>query len=76
MVVSGQRFAAHHDGVAGAALFSLENEADAVVRHGGFDAIRFVAHDGVDILDGHHLPRGIDHVLKQRLAADLVQHFR
>src|SRR5882724_12233573 len=60
--------------MARAALFSLKNKSDAAVCDGVLHALRFMADDGKDVLRGDDLFRRINHVLQQRLAANLVKH--
>ena len=62
--------------MAGAALFSLQDEIYASRREGGADAIGFVADDGEHIARGNDLRGGGDDMRQQGLASDLMQHFR
>ena len=67
--------AADHDGVAGALLFGLLDEADAGGGHGLAHLIGLVPDHGEDSLRRGEFERGIDDVLEQSLSAGLVQHF-
>ena len=62
--------------MAGAALFSLQDEIHAGRRERGADAIGFVADDGEHIARGNDLRGGGDDMRQQGLASDLMQHFR
>ena len=74
MVIAREGFAAHHDGVAGSALFRLENKSDSVVGHRFLHALGLVADDDVDIARGDDLQGRIQHMLQEGLAADLMQN--
>jgi len=75
VVVVGECVAGHHEGVAGTSLFRLENELDAGGGDGLLYAVSFVADDGVNVAGGNKVPGGVDDVLQEGLAADLVQDF-
>ncbi len=65
----------HLEGVTGAALFFLEDEADAGFFDGGADTVGFVADDAVDVVgrdDGFGCG---DDVEEEGTAADLVEDF-
>ena len=75
MLVLGECIAAHHEGVAGTALFGLENESDAVVRNRFLHTLSCMADDGVDVFCRDDFFRGVDHVLQKGLTANLVEYF-
>ena len=76
VIVGGERGLRDHQSVAGAALFGLQDEIHAGRRERGADAIGFVADDGEHIARGNDLRGGGDDMRQQRLASDLMQHFR
>jgi len=65
----------HLEGVAGAALLFLEDEADTGLFDGGADAVGFVADDAVDVVGRDDGFGGGDDVKKECSAADLVEDF-
>ena len=65
----------HLEGVAGAALDFLEDEADAGLLDGGADAVGFVADDAVDVVGRNDGLGGGDDVEEEGAAADLVEDF-
>ena len=60
------------DGVAGAELVLLEDEADAGFGDGGFNLLCLVADDDVDVFRADDFGRGGDDVAEQRTASDGV----
>ena len=65
----------HLEGMAGAALFFLEDEADASLLDGGADTIGFVADDAVDVVWGDYGFGCGDDVEEEGASADLVEDF-
>ena len=65
----------HLEGVAGAALLFLEDEADAGFFDGGADAVGFVADDAVDVVGRDDGLCCGDDVEEEGSAADLVENF-
>ncbi len=64
----------HLHGVAGAALFGLEDELDSGVSDGGADSVGFVADDAEDVVGRHDgFCRG-DDVEEESAAANLVEN--
>ena len=74
VLVAGDGLAGALDGVAGAALLCLFNEANARGGHRGLHPLRLVANDDENPARLHDAAGGGDDVRQQRLAADLVQH--
>jgi len=73
--VEGEVGLEHLQGVAGAALFGLQDEADAGGFDGGFYAVRLVADDAVDVVGRDDGGGRGDDVREQGAAADLVEDF-
>ena len=73
--VEGEEGLEHLHGVAGAALFGLEDELDAGVLDCGFYAVGLVADDAEDVVGGDDLLCGGDDVEEEGAAADLVEDF-
>ena len=76
VIVRRQGGLRHHQGVACAALFSLQDEIYAARRERGADAIGFMADDGEHIARGNDLRGGGDDMRQQRFSSNLMQHFR
>jgi len=74
VVIGGEGRLRDHQGVACAALRSLQDEIDASVGDGGADTIGFVADDGEDIVRRDYARGGRNDMSQQRLAADFMQH--
>ena len=74
VVVLGERVLADHDGVSGAALLFLDDEAAAGVGHRLANAIGLEADDGVDVLGGNDLGSSLNDPAQERFAADFVEH--
>ena len=74
VLVAGDGFACALDGVAGAALLCLLDEADARCGHCCLHPLCLVTDHGIDVARSHNLAGGGNHVGQQRLAANLVQH--
>ena len=65
----------HLEGVAGASLLFLEDEADSGFLDSGADAVGFVADDAVDVVGWNDGFGGGDNVEEECSAADLVEDF-
>ena len=74
ILVRSHLFASAHNGVSGAALFSLQDKLHAHGRNGSTHIFRLMADDDIDVLGGNDLLRGLDYVRQQRLAAYFMQH--
>ena len=74
VVVLGERGLADHDGVSGAPLLFLEDEAATDVGSCGANAVGLESNDGVDVRDGNDLGGGLDDPAQERFAADFVEH--
>ncbi len=67
--------ASAHDGVTRAALLRLQDKLHAKLFYGSTHVIRLMADDHVNVTGRHDLPRCLDHMSQQWLAANLMQHF-
>ena len=74
VIVGGQRFAALHQGVSGAALLALFDEPGAERGDLGADALGLMADDAEDIGGRDDLAGGADDMAEQWASGDLVQH--
>src|ERR1041385_209256 len=74
VAVSGNVLTGAHDGMAGAALFGLQNKLYAHGRDRGAYAFRLMADDHVNMFSRDNLLRRLDHMRQQRLAANLMQY--
>jgi hypothetical protein len=74
VLVAGDGLSGALDGVAGAVLLFLIDEANAGGGHRRLDQLGLVADHGVDVGRGHDLAGSGNHVAQQGLAADLVQN--
>jgi hypothetical protein len=75
IATAGDRFARHHQRVSGAPLFGLQHEVHARARNRLTHALRLVADDHENVLGGHDLFRGRNHVRQDRLPANFMQNF-
>ena len=61
------------EGVAGSALFGLEDKLNAGERDGCTYTVSLMADDAINVLGWHYRLRGVDYMQQQGLAADLMQ---
>ena len=73
-VVGGERLATLHQGVSGAKLLALLDEADVVAGNRLAHALGLMPNDAVDITGVDDGRGGADHVSEQRQTANRVQH--
>ena len=74
MIVAGQRLAALHEGVSGAALVELLDELGSERREFSADALGLMADDAEDIGRGDDAGSGADDVAEQGTSGDPVEH--
>ena len=74
MIVGGERLAALHHGVSGAALLKLLDELGSEGGDLGADAISLMADDAEDVGGRDDAAGGADNVFEQRASGDFVQH--
>ena len=72
MVIRGESFAHHHEGVPGASLLSLLHEVDANVPHGRTYPLCLMSDDRVNILRGNDSHSCPNHMLQQWLAPNFM----
>lgn len=76
MVVSRERVAGDHHGVAGAVLFGLQHKIYAGAGDSLANPVGFVADDGEDIARRYYACCRGDDMSQQWLASNFVEHFR